>query len=261
MFKTAMVVLRSPLATRLASITSRLGQAGIAVLPSLSAGPRGTRAAARADVAATWPDACDIIVVPSRTADFARAMAQASSVAVTSHHPVLVIPTDRLDGLAAGEAPGGLLDHVEVLADYAIDASCAHACTARLGAQGARRVTLHHIHDLRPRARGRTRQPGELEWIDFVRVELLKDRLLTAGAETVVFQVNEREGFTFADDATIVVLSGHCRPEAIDAYAARVAVHQQTGAALPAVLLPSGACCSAERPRDPSPRGGSAGLR
>lgn len=243
MFRQALVMLGGPLAARLTSLSSRLAAAGIAALPPVRAGRGGQDAVGLERIASAWADACDIIVLPSPAADFARAMAAASGVAIASHRPVLVVPTDRIDEPEGGEASQALLDHVEVLADYAFDAPCAHACTARLAAQGARRVTLHHIHGLRPPAAGGARRRGELQWIDFVRVEVLKDRLLVAGAEQVVFKVDEHAGFTFADDATMVVLSGHCRPETIDAFAARVAVHQRTGAQLPAVLLPSGACC------------------
>lgn len=246
MLTKALSLLSGPLPARLATLTSQLLAAGVAAFSTVARDrPRehDSSVSGAGTAAATLWSAFDMAVVPTQADSLATTLTEAAAAVAQTHRPVLVVPTDRLEQVSAGDAPDSLLDHIVVLADYAFGAACAHACAIRLAAQGARRVTLRHTHGLRPRPGGKGPGRGELQWVDFVRVELLKNQLLHAGVEHVVFQLDEVGGFTFGDGATTVVLGGHCRPDVIAAFAARMSVHAKTGATLPAVLLPAGACC------------------
>lgn len=247
MFSTAVLVPHGSSSIGAASLAGRLVGAGIAALTTVAR--EGTRhpadLSAQITRAASESDA-DMIVVGCPIGSLAETIGHASAAMPTARRPVLIVPTGDLIAFElAARPPAGLLDHVVVLADYAFGASCAHACATRLATQGAVRVTLQHVHGLRPPGRRSAPARRELEWIDFVNVEVLKDRLLQAGAQLVSFAMDESRGFALPAEATLVVLSAHCAGHMVELFADQVTQAAAAGIQPPAVLIPPGPCCGA----------------
>lgn len=245
MFSTAVLIPQGQSSIEIATLVARLLSAGIAALTAPAASGRSRPSALSARIARAARDSGpDMVVVGCSLDSLADTMRQASAAVGGAGVPVLVVPTTHSEPHdMVVRPPAGLLDHVVVLADYAHGAACAHACTARLAAQGATRATLQHVHGLRPSGGRPGRARKELEWIDFVNIEVLKDRLLRAGAGVVTFRMDETAPLALPPDTTVAILSGHCAAHMVESFSDGVVRAAAAGVRVPAILIPPGPCC------------------